>query len=108
MTNDKKYTLREMRESRDIAPTLIADSLGVSYNTIRNWENGESIPNFVVVTELLAIYEYTPDQVDIKPFYDHINKRSTKQQASVPPEVLKREKIEQRLKAVRAENAAIQ
>ncbi|MBD2372812.1 helix-turn-helix domain-containing protein [Leptolyngbya boryana] len=47
--------LRELRQSRGLSQRRIAEAIGVSTQTIRNWEKGQSEP-FLKVDQTESLY----------------------------------------------------
>lgn len=49
--------LRYLRESRGLTQTQLAEMMGVRPNTISNYENGNSSPDYEILGELVKILE---------------------------------------------------
>lgn len=64
-----KVTLHHMRRTSGKTGETISKLCGVTYKTLRNWENGEVVPNIVNVENMLQIYGYAFDDLDLSPFY---------------------------------------
>lgn len=75
----KNLSLYEMRKAAKISGAAVADTCGVSYRTLRNWETGTSIPNVINVGDLLQIYGYSFYELNLIPFYTLLEERSRKQ-----------------------------
>lgn len=75
----KNLSLYDMRKAARISGETVADTCGVSYRTLLNWEKGASIPNVINVYDLLQIYGYSFYELDLIPFYTVLEERSKKQ-----------------------------
>ena len=53
--------LKDMREDNDEAQQDLADLLGVSVSTIRNWEKERNEPDYEVLVEICDHYNVTSD-----------------------------------------------
>src|SRR5690606_24720972 len=71
------YTLHEMRKRSGVSGAKAAELCNISYQGLRNWETGAHIPNIVAVVDLLSIYGYTMNQLDLSPFYKENQKPNT-------------------------------
>ena len=60
----EKLTLYQMRKESGLGTTEIAHTVGRSYPTILNWENGKSIPDAVSLKKLLELYGRTNEELD--------------------------------------------
>lgn len=67
-----KMTLYEMRARSPrvagIRVEEIAKLCKTTYQSLRNWENGKTIPNIMNIEHMLLVYGYTYDQLDVSPF----------------------------------------
>lgn len=70
------YTLNEMRKRSGVSGARVAEICGVSYQGLRNWETGIRIPNVIITMELLQVYGYTIEQLDLTPFYKEVDART--------------------------------
>lgn len=84
--SQKKYTLYEMRQKSNKSGTLVAELCGVSYKSLRNWESHTTVPNIVNLKDLLDIYGFTFDELDMSEFYDVKDNRIKKQQSDIEKE----------------------
>ena len=82
----KKYTLYEMRQLSKKSGSDIARLCGVSYKSLRNWESHTTIPNIVNLTDLLQIYGFTIDELNMSAFYDVMDDRVKKQEEDIKKE----------------------
>lgn len=57
-------TLYEMRKESGLGTTEIAHTIGVSYPTLLNWENGKTIPDAIALKKLLELYGKTNEELD--------------------------------------------
>lgn len=74
------FTLHDMRKRSGFSGALAAELCQTSYQSIRNWENGAKIPNVIHLLELLEVYGYTIDQLDLTPFYLKVNRSISKRE----------------------------
>lgn len=72
------FTLHHMRQRSGFTGAAVAEMCGTTYQSIRNWENGAKIPTIINVLELLQVYGYTIDQLDLTPFYMKANSKKEK------------------------------
>lgn len=61
---DKAFATRakELREERGLKRGWVADRLGVHYNTLKNWELGNSHPGSRELLGLCKIYHIDPSE----------------------------------------------
>lgn len=69
------FNLHTMRKRSGITGANAADLCNTTYRSLRNWETGVSVPNIVNVLELLEVYGFTIDQLDMTPFYKRVHDR---------------------------------
>lgn len=50
--------MKELRERVGLTQEAVAYKLGVSYSTVRNWENGRTIPTFTPEQTIRALKIY--------------------------------------------------
>lgn len=72
------FTLHDMRKRSGFTGAAVAEMCKTTYQSIRNWENGAPIPSIINVLELLKVYGYTIDQLDLTPFYTKANSKKEK------------------------------
>lgn len=65
-----KYTLRAMRDLSNLTIKDIVSKTNISYKSIRNWETGQNVPSLINIYELLEVYGFTLDQLDLSTFYN--------------------------------------
>ena len=58
-----KISLAAARVNAGYDQTLASVKIGVSVETLRNWEKGNTIPTYVKVTEICEIYKYPADYI---------------------------------------------
>lgn len=58
-----KITLMAARKNKNLTQTDVARKLGVSMQTLCNWERGYTIPNIMQFQQLCDIYEVTADDI---------------------------------------------
>ena len=63
-TPQRFLSLKGMRQQSGFSAATVAKLCGVTYRSIRNWEEGKSIPNVTVVNDLLTIYGYSFYEMD--------------------------------------------
>lgn len=71
MDQIKKYSLLEMREKTGKSASSVARLCNVTYQSLRNWETGVTAPNIVNIQDLLEIYGFTFQQLDLSPYYEN-------------------------------------
>lgn len=60
----ERYTLRQARVRMNYTQENASSLIGVSRNTIINWENGKSAPTVAFLKKILEVYELeTVDQL---------------------------------------------
>lgn len=69
--NQPKYSLFEMREKSGISGAEVAKVCNITYKSLRNWELGKTVPNLVNVRELLLVYGFEYDQLDLSLYYGY-------------------------------------
>lgn len=74
-TTTVKLTLRDMRAQSNKTGNEVAQLCGTTYQSLRSWEKGASIPNIMNVMLLLEIYGYTLDELDMTPFENDTNRK---------------------------------
>lgn len=57
-------TLKNLRAESGMKQKKVAEALGVSEDTIRRWENGDTYPNAPQAIELAKLYGVAVDEVD--------------------------------------------
>lgn len=67
--NNDSLSLFEMRKNSGLTAKRIVEIAGTTEQSLRNWEKGVSTPNITFVEKLLAIYNYTYDDLDKSTFY---------------------------------------
>ena len=77
-THDK-LTLHDMRKQSGISGADAARLCATTYRSLRNWETGETIPDIIYIQQLLSIYGYTFDQLDLSLFNEKHRQRLAKQ-----------------------------
>lgn len=100
-TTAQLFTLYDMRERSGFTGPLAAEICQISYQSIRNWETGKKIPNVINLLELLKVYGYTIDQLDLTPFYTKVNKSSDKKEKHTQTEKADKHAALNRLKEMR-------
>lgn len=55
--------LKNLRKSKDITQEMLADFLGVSFQTISKWERGECFPDIIMLPSLANFFEVTIDEL---------------------------------------------
>lgn len=53
--------LKELRKRKKLSQTEVAEKLGVSLNTISNYERGERTPDVKTLNELAKLYDVSVD-----------------------------------------------
>ena len=57
-------TLKELRSEQGLKQKKVAEAIGVSEDTIRRWENGDTYPSAPQAIELAKLYGVAVDEVD--------------------------------------------
>lgn len=59
--------MKQLRERVGLTQEAVAYKLGVSYSTVRNWENGRTIPTFTPdqTIKALSIYACNLNELDL-------------------------------------------
>lgn len=57
-------TLKELRAEAGLTQTAVAKQMGVSHDSIKRWENGETHPNAPQAIKLAGIYGVAMDEID--------------------------------------------
>lgn len=66
--SEELFTLKKMRDISRLSISEIETKVNISYRTIRNWEKGKSTPGLIKVNELVKLYGFTLDQIDLTIF----------------------------------------
>ena len=56
-------TLKELRTERNMTQEFVAESLGVSRQTVSKWENGSSEPSTSNLIAIAKLYETPPEEL---------------------------------------------
>ena len=73
--NDFKKLMRDMRKKSNKTKEQIAEELGVSRQTISNWESGKSLPDAVSFLKFMTSYD--PSMSDIKKLLSQGSEKET-------------------------------
>lgn len=57
-------TLKALRVNQNLKQSEAAARLGVTEDTLRSWENGETYPNVKQVKEIEKLYDTSYDQIN--------------------------------------------
>lgn len=100
------YTLKEMREQRNLPMNIVSETLDISYQALRNWEQGNAVPNVIAVLELLAVYDYTFNELNLAPFYEYLNRKNIQKQQddALSQEEITKADMMKKLEAFRSNN----
>lgn len=55
--------IAEMRKAKNMTQMELADTMGVSYQAVSNWERGNSMPDISKLPELVKIFDCTIDEL---------------------------------------------
>ena len=55
--------ISELRRSKDITQTALADMMGISFQAVSNWERGESMPDISKLGDLSRIFGVSIDEI---------------------------------------------
>ena len=75
LEQNKKLTLLEMRRNGGLTGDEAANLSGITYRSLRNWETGANIPDIISIDNLLNIYGYTFNELNIDAFREIKNKQ---------------------------------
>ena len=56
--------MRQLREKSGLRTVDVASVLGLADSTVRNWENGRSVPRFEVIKPLMKLYNCNFEELD--------------------------------------------
>ncbi len=59
--------ISELRRSKDITQTALADMMGISFQAVSNWERGESMPDISKLCDLSRIFGVSIDEILCNP-----------------------------------------
>ena len=59
--------ISELRRSKDITQTALADMMGISFQAVSNWERGESMPDISKLGDLSRIFGVSIDEILCNP-----------------------------------------
>ena len=62
-THPPKISLAAARVNAGYDQTLAAVKLGVSTETLRNWEKGNTVPTYDKVMKICELYQYPADYI---------------------------------------------
>lgn len=60
-----------MRRISELPIKDIVERTGITHKSIRNWETGKNAPSIVNINELLKVYGFSLDQLDMSIFYEN-------------------------------------
>lgn len=62
---DECMSLKELRQKANLRVEDVAARLGVAFSTVRNWDQGRTIPNLnpMQYVELLKLYNCSPEEL---------------------------------------------
>lgn len=60
---DISMKLKKARMTKNLTQEAVAEKIGVTRQTISNWENAKSYPDIVSIIMLSDVYEMTPDSL---------------------------------------------
>ena len=63
-TNDNKYTLKALRTNKGLTLNQASKNLGVSQQTLSNWECGKSYPTVPRVKMIEKIYDISFNEIN--------------------------------------------
>lgn len=63
-----KHTLKQMRLEKKLTATEAAHRANVSYPSLMKWEKGDVVPNVIVIHNLLKVYDYKFENLDLGAF----------------------------------------
>lgn len=66
-TTGLKFTLKTIRELRGLSQIEAAKAIGVSTDTLSNYERGKSYPNIPVIRKIENVYKVKYDQIIFLP-----------------------------------------
>lgn len=55
--------IRTLRKSRNISQEVLANYLGVSFQAVSKWENGDTLPDVTLIPALAAFFEVSTDEL---------------------------------------------
>lgn len=58
-----KISLKGLRVNANLTQLEVADKLGVTKETISNWENGKTSPDAVMLLKLCGVYKCSLDSI---------------------------------------------
>lgn len=62
----KRLTLKELRNEDGLTQKQAASELGVSHDTIKRWESGETYPTVPDILKLCKLYRTSFDKIDFE------------------------------------------
>lgn len=63
MNYPPKITLAAARVNAGFLQEVAAAKLGITPETLRNWENGKTVPGYDKVMEICKLYQYPADYI---------------------------------------------
>lgn len=63
---DSRISLKAARVNAEMTQEEVAEELGVSKQTIVNWEKGKVIPSFATLNTLANLYKYPVDNIFLR------------------------------------------
>ncbi len=55
--------IRSLRKSRNISQEVLAQYLGVSFQAVSKWENGDNLPDVTMIPAIAAFFEVSTDEL---------------------------------------------
>lgn len=66
-TTDVRFTLKTIREVRGFSQSKAAEMLGISADTLSNYERGKTYPDIPVLRKIEKVYDVQYDQLIFLP-----------------------------------------
>ena len=60
----RKMSLKAVRIDMNMSRAFVAEKLGVSVSTVKNWETGKTFPKQPMIEALCTLYNVSYDYID--------------------------------------------
>ena len=63
MTIYLSENIKRLRREKDLTQETLAEFLGVTFQSVSNWERGESFPDITILPEIASFFKVSVDEL---------------------------------------------